>query len=153
MRRIGVAYDGVFWVSPVEGAHDISTIKPFIENELLREVDETTDIAIIMGTEAYTIEVCKAIKELDIERTGKTMVIGFDFSQAMYDLIKTGEVYGTVGQNPYLMGYESVYMMMKHLTIGRELAEFAYIPFTVVKQDNLETEEVKTYLRMMEIEI
>ena len=150
MHRLDIADDGIFWASPAGG---IDSIQPFIEEELLEKIAKDTNLVILAATEPYTIEACKAIKESGIQRTGKTMVIGFGFSQQMYDHIKIGEVYGTVGQNPYLMGYESVYMMAEYLVDNKRLEEFTYVPFTVVTQNNLETEEVKEYLQVMEISI
>lgn len=41
-------------------------------------------------------------------KVGEVTVVGFDEDEATLEGIKAGEVYGTVVQNPYMYGYESV---------------------------------------------
>ena len=61
-------------------------------------------------------------------------------------------MYGAVGQNPYMMGYNSAYLICDYLA-GTEVPEVAYVPYCVVTKDNLNSEEVKTYLASMKIEL
>jgi len=49
-----------------------------------------------------------AVKNVDKE--GKIQIMGFDFGMPVVEGIDKGQIRGTVGQNPYLMGY--VGMMM-----------------------------------------
>ncbi len=47
-----------------------------------------------------------AVRSLGLQ--GKIQVMGFDFGMPVIELIEKGEIKGTVGQNPYLMGYMSM---------------------------------------------
>jgi ribose transport system substrate-binding protein len=44
----------------------------------------------------------------NLGRTGKVQILAFDFGTPVIELIESGEIKGTVGQNPYLMGYMSM---------------------------------------------
>jgi ribose transport system substrate-binding protein len=44
-----------------------------------------------------------AVRNLGLR--GKVQIMGFDFATPVIELIESGEIKGTVGQNPYLMGY------------------------------------------------
>jgi ribose transport system substrate-binding protein len=44
-----------------------------------------------------------AVRNLGL--TGKVQILAFDFGTPVIELIESGEIKGTVGQNPYLMGY------------------------------------------------
>jgi ribose transport system substrate-binding protein len=41
----------------------------------------------------------------NLGRNGKVQILAFDFGTPVIELIESGEIRGTVGQNPYLMGY------------------------------------------------
>jgi ribose transport system substrate-binding protein len=41
----------------------------------------------------------------NLGRQGKVQILAFDFGTPVIELIDSGEIKGTVGQNPYLMGY------------------------------------------------
>jgi ABC-type sugar transport system substrate-binding protein len=41
---------------------------------------------------------------------GKVQIMAFDFGAPVLELIEKGEIRGTVGQNPYLMGYMAMKM-------------------------------------------
>jgi ribose transport system substrate-binding protein len=47
-----------------------------------------------------------AVRNLGLK--GKVQILGFDFGTPVIELIESGEIKGTVGQNPYLMGYMSM---------------------------------------------
>ncbi len=47
-----------------------------------------------------------AVRNLGLQ--GKVHIMGFDFGLPVIELIETGEIRATVGQNPYLMGYYSM---------------------------------------------
>ena len=47
-----------------------------------------------------------AVRNLGL--TGKVQILAFDFGTPVIELIESGEIKGTVGQNPYLMGYMSM---------------------------------------------
>ena len=66
-------------------------------------------------------------------------------------LIQSDMLYGSVGQNPYLMGYNAVYAMCDYLRDGKvEMNQI--VPYTIVTKNNLESEEVKAYLASMKID-
>ena len=44
-----------------------------------------------------------AVRNLGLQ--GKVQILAFDFGTPVIELIESGEIKGTVGQNPYLMGY------------------------------------------------
>lgn len=44
----------------------------------------------------------------NVGRRGKVQILAFDFGTPVIELIESGEIKGTVGQNPYLMGYMSM---------------------------------------------
>jgi len=44
----------------------------------------------------------------NLGRRGKVQILAFDFGTPIIELIESGEIKGTVGQNPYLMGYMSM---------------------------------------------
>ena len=44
----------------------------------------------------------------NLGRQGQVQILAFDFGTPVIELIESGEIKGTVGQNPYLMGYMSM---------------------------------------------
>ncbi|MBP7569501.1 MAG: substrate-binding domain-containing protein [Acidobacteria bacterium] len=44
----------------------------------------------------------------NLGRQGKVQILAFDFGTPVIELIENGEIKGTVGQNPYLMGYTAM---------------------------------------------
>lgn len=105
----------------------------------------------ISSTEGYTNIAVAAINELSPERQAEIQIVGFDFSKTGMALIESDMLYGSVGQNPYLMGYNAVYAMCDYLRDGKvEMNQV--VPYTVVTKNNLESEEVKAYLASMKID-
>jgi len=49
-----------------------------------------------------------AVRTLGMQ--GKVQIMGFDFGMPIIELIEKGEIRGTVGQDPYLMGYQGMMM-------------------------------------------
>ncbi len=49
-----------------------------------------------------------AVRSLGLQ--GKVDIMAFDFGMPIIELIEKGEIRGTVGQNPYLMGYMSMFL-------------------------------------------
>ena len=109
-------------------------------------------LAFLTTTEASTNYVAAMISESSADRQKELYIIGYDFSKTGYELITNDVLYGTVGQNPYLMGYNSTYLMCDFLS-GVEIPEIDYVPYCVVTGDNLESDEVKEYLASMKIEV
>ena len=50
----------------------------------------------------------QAVRDLNLQ--GKVQIMAFDFGGVVVELIEKGEIRGTVGQNPYLMGYYGMLM-------------------------------------------
>ena len=64
--------------------------------------------------------------------------------------IESGAMYGAMGQNPYLMGYDSTYMMCDYLS-GKELDPEATVPYQVVTVNNITSDEVQAYMKTMNL--
>ena len=109
-------------------------------------------LAFLTTTEAGTNKVAAMISEVSADRQKELFIIGYDFSKTGYELIVNGVLYGTVGQNPYLMGYNSTYLMCDYLS-GVEIDEVSYVPYCIVTGTNLETPEVKEYFESMKLDI
>lgn len=84
-----------------------------------------------------------------LNMTGDVDIMGFDFGMPVIELIEKGEIRGTVGQNPYLMGYMAMILAYSanHPTdVTSAKAPFGHVP------DNIDTgvailgeEEVQMY--------
>jgi ribose transport system substrate-binding protein len=60
--------------------------------------------------------------------------MGFDFGMPVIELIEKGEIRGTVGQNPYLMGYMAMILAYSanHPTdVTSTVAPFGHVPSNV----------------------
>jgi ribose transport system substrate-binding protein len=69
-----------------------------------------------------------------LNRTGSVDIMGFDFGMPVIELIEEGEIRGTVGQNPYLMGYMAMILAYSanHPTdVASTLAPFGHVPSNV----------------------
>lgn len=74
-------------------------------------------------------------------KIGEVVVVGFDEDDATLEGIKAGEVYGTVVQNPYMYGYESVRVLTalsKGDTSVIPASGFLDIPARKILPDNVE---------------
>ncbi len=69
----------------------------------------------------------------NLGRKGKVQILAFDFSTPVIELIESGEIRGTVGQNPYLMGYMSMLLAhaARHPTGALGSAPFGPVPATI----------------------
>lgn len=69
-----------------------------------------------------------------LNRVGSVNIMGFDFGMPVIELIEKGEIRGTVGQNPYLMGYMAMILAYSanHPTdVPSTLAPFGHVPSNV----------------------
>ena len=67
-------------------------------------------------------------------REGEVDIMGFDFGMPVIELIEKGEIRGTVGQNPYLMGYMAMILAYSanHPTdVPSAKAPFGHVPSNV----------------------
>ena len=95
------------------------------------------DLHCMVGLFAYNPPAClDAIKEAD--KLGKIKLVGFDEQDAFLQAIKDGHAYGTISQQPWNYGYESVKMLKEILDGKMPESEFREIPFLAVKKDNVD---------------
>ena len=149
MKRSDVGDDGILWVSPAGGN---SILMQWVQDALL-QMDSTIDVVFLTTSEAQTNEVNAAVKEVKASRSGKTMIVGFDFSETGYNLIMGEDVYGTCGQNPYQMGYDSAIYMEQYLNEAKTFAEITHVDYQVVTKDTMDSDKVKEYLESMNITV
>ncbi|MDR1613516.1 MAG: substrate-binding domain-containing protein [Planctomycetota bacterium] len=70
-----------------------------------------------------------AVRSLGLQ--GQVDIMAFDFGGPVIELIEKGEIRGTVGQNPYLMGYMSMFLAYaaRHPTeVPSMFKDFGHIP-------------------------
>jgi ribose transport system substrate-binding protein len=89
---------------------------------------------------AYNPAAClDAVKEAG--KLGKIKIVGFDEQDAALQGIKDGSMHGTISQQPWRYGYESV-RMLKQLLAGDSSAvpasKYLEIPFLVVTKANID---------------
>ena len=98
------------------------------------------NVACMVGLFAYNPPAClDAIREAN--RTGKIKVCGFDEPDAMLQAIKDGTAQGTISQQPWEYGYESVKAMKRILdgdTAFIPKNKFMEVPFLVVTKENVD---------------
>ncbi len=72
-----------------------------------------------------------AVRSLGLR--GKVQIMAFDFATPVIELIERGEIRGTVGQNPYLMGWMSMFLAYgaRHPGSVRGRMGFGPVPETV----------------------
>lgn len=98
------------------------------------------DVGCFVGLFAYNPPlILEALKQA--EKVGEVKVIGFDEDPVTLQAIIDGTVHGTVVQNPYEYGYQSVQMLHK-LATGAEAEipenKFINIPARQIRKDNVE---------------
>ena len=103
-------------------------------------ITKYANVACMVGLFAYNPPAClDAIREAN--RTGKIKVCGFDEPDAMLQAIKDGTAQGTISQQPWKYGYESV-KAMKHILDGDTAFipenKFMEVPFLVVTKENVD---------------
>jgi ribose transport system substrate-binding protein len=98
------------------------------------------NVACMVGLFAYNPPAClDAIREAN--RTGKIKVCGFDEQDALLQAIKDGHAQGTISQQPWKYGYESVKAMKRILegdTSFIPANKFMEVPFLVVTKENVD---------------
>lgn len=79
-----------------------------------------------------TTGAAQAVRDLNL--VGKVSIMGFDFSESTVELIDKGSVKATVGQNPYLMGFQAMLQayVAKHPTrLPAANPNFGWVPGTI----------------------
>lgn len=97
------------------------------------------DLAGMIGLFAYNIPAClEAVKEAG--KAGAIKLVSFDENDATLQGIIDGEVHGTVSQQPYRYGYDSV-RILAALARGDETvvpeSRFLEVPIKVVRAENV----------------
>ena len=115
---------------------DSATAKKNAENTLKKY----PDIDAMVGLWAYNIPQClEAVKDAGME--GKVKLISFDEDNSTLQGIKDGHVHGTVVQQPYEFGYQSM-KYLKALADGDASVippnKTLDIPTRVIKRDNVD---------------
>lgn len=98
------------------------------------------DIAGMVGLWAYNAPaILNALK--DAGRVGMVKVIAFDEEDETLAGVKAGTVHGTVVQQPYEFGYQSMKLMAKHLagdTSFLKADKLMFVPTENIKADNVD---------------
>jgi ribose transport system substrate-binding protein len=98
------------------------------------------DIAALVGLWAYNGPMILSAVT-DAGKVGKVKIIAFDEDNLTLEGIKDGAIYGTVVQNPYKFGYESIQMMAKVIggdRSGIPETKQIYVPTRVIKKDKVD---------------
>ena len=95
------------------------------------------NVKCMVGLFAYNPPACiDAIKEAN--KAGEIKVCGFDEQDALLQAIKDGNAHGTISQQPWEYGYESV-KMLKNILDGKQPETVLHeVPFLVVTKDNID---------------
>ncbi len=99
---------------------------------------------VFCANEPSTIAMTKALRDIG-KAGGKVKMIGFDAgSQSVKDM-KSGDVQGLVVQNPVLMGYLGVMIMVNHLE-GKKVEKMIDTGVVLVTPETMDSPEVKELL-------
>jgi len=132
-----------------------SIMKSFIQGEpcskrkeakeqAIKMLQANSDMSIIFGTNTnMTLGICDAINELGL--SGKVFAVGFNSDDEIISNIKNGVLYGTVVQNPYVMGYVGVKFATSAIP-GDEIVHHLNLGVSFVKADNMNDEFIKLVL-------
>ena len=100
--------------------------------------------SVLFGTNTNaTLGICDAINELGL--SGKVFGVGFNTDDEIISNIKNGVLYGTVVQNPYVMGYVGVKYATGAIR-GEQLTNHLNIGVSFVKADNMNDDFIKLIL-------
>jgi len=77
-----------------------------------------------LAAHASTVGMGTAMAGQVVKEKGLTpdvIVVGWDLLDQTLELIKEGVIAATVGQNPYMQGYESIRILYEHVALGKPL--------------------------------
>ena len=90
----------------------------------------------MVGLFAYNPPACiDAIKEAN--KLGQIKVCGFDEQDALLQAIQEGHAHGTISQQPWEYGYESIKMLKSIYEGNQPKNKYFELPFLVVDQSNI----------------
>ena len=115
---------------------DANKCKSYVEDTLTAY----PDITCMVGLFAYNPpQILEALSSAD--KLNEVHVIGFDEEAQTLQAIVDGTCYGTVVQNPYQYGYQSVKVLAEHAMGVKDIAElddFIDIPARKIMKDNVQ---------------
>jgi len=95
------------------------------------------DLKCMVGLFAYNPPACiDAIKEAN--KVDQIKVCGFDEQDALLQAIKEGNAHGTISQQPWDYGYESIKMLKSIYEGNKPETTYFELPFLVVDQSNID---------------
>lgn len=84
------------------------------------------DVAALVGLWSYNAPAClEAVRAADL--LGKVKIVAFDEAPKTLEAIDAGEIYGTITQNPYKFGYDSM-ALLRELVVQKKTASEAGVP-------------------------
>lgn len=98
---------------------------------------------IFCPNESSAVGMLQALKAAGL--AGKIKFVGFDSSETLVAALKSGELHGTVVQNPVRMGYLAVKAMVDHLA-GRPIERRIDTGAALASKENMETPEIRALL-------
>lgn len=116
-----------------------------LQEEIQRLLEENPDLS---GVFCTNIDVAAAaLDALDSMKTEGLKVVGVDGSSRQIEAIRKGEEVGVISQNPYLMGFRTIYAAAQAScgsTVNSE--KNIYIDYAWLDASNLEDEAMKPYI-------
>lgn len=95
-------------------------------------IDDQGITAVVCTNETDTIGVAQAV--VDLNRVGKTTIIGTGFTKEIAEYIDKGVVYGTIYRNPINMGSEAVLTLINL----PEAETYVEIPLDIITKENID---------------
>lgn len=115
---------------------DFGAAKALAEDSIAKH----PDLSCMVGLFAYNPpKILQALRGAD--KLGKIKVVGFDEDDETLQAIKDGHCYGTVVQNPYMYGFESVRILAAMARGEKDVVPaggFLSIDARTIKQDNVD---------------
>jgi len=110
------------------------------------------DLACLVGLYGYNgPAILQGLKKAD--KLGEIKVVAFDEHEATLEGIANGQIYGTVAQEPYAYGYETVRLLAELNRRPDSSAPYGgsgtiYLPCEIIKRDNLDEFKSKLAKRL-----
>lgn len=101
--KAAAEYPNVKKIETIDIGTDLTNAYSVIENAYLAN----PDVKAILGVDVFSEAIGSVIEDYDLN--GKVLGAGFDLTEGMLGHIKNGSIQLSVGQNPFMQGYYSVY--------------------------------------------
>jgi ribose transport system substrate-binding protein len=111
--------------------------KANVEDTLVKH----TDVRCLVGLWAYNPPAMLAALKERPNLLGKVALVGFDENEETLQGIKEGHIYGTIVQQPYEFGRQSIIMLAKIANGDRSVIPkdgILYVPHKVITKENVE---------------